>query len=147
MDSDSKPTNPKDAIGSTKLSMGLVPDSLRAFAALAFTEGALKYGRYNWRLAGVRSSIYRDAIDRHLSAWWNGEDTDPGTGIPHLASVLACVGIILDADVSDTLTDDRPPRQPMLKPLIDAMSDDVARLKGIHADKHPYQYTIKDTRE
>jgi len=147
MDSDIKPTNPKDAIGSTKLSMSLVPDSMKAFAALAFTEGALKYGAANWRISGVRASIYRDAIDRHLAGWWNGEDVDPVTGVPHLASVLACVGIILDADVSDTLTDDRPPRQPMLKPLIDAMADDVKRLKALHADKRPYHYTIKDTRE
>jgi len=147
MDSDIKPTNPKDAIGSTKLSMSLVPDSMKAFAALAFTEGALKYGAANWRISGVRASIYRDAIDRHLAGWWNGEDVDPVTGVPHLASVLACVGIILDADVSDTLTDDRPPRQPMLKPLIDAMADDVKRLKELHADKRPYHYTIKDTRE
>ena len=82
-----KDTNPKDAIGVTKIDMGLVPDSAIVAEALAFSEGALKYGRYNWRIAGVRSSVYHAALLRHLSRWWNGEDADPDTGVPHLASV------------------------------------------------------------
>jgi hypothetical protein len=80
---DSKPTNPKDAIGSTKLPLNLVPDSLTAYAALSFAEGASKYGSYNWRVAGVRASIYKAALERHLKKWWNGEECDPKTKVPY----------------------------------------------------------------
>lgn len=140
---DTKATNPKDAIGSTKLSYGLVPDTIPTFAALAFTEGATKYGSYNWRVAGVRASIYRDALERHLKKWWNGEEVDPKTGVPHLASVIACAGIILDAALVGKLTDDRPPKAPMSE-LIDSMESKVAHLKELHKDKHPKHQTELD---
>ena len=140
-----KPSNPKDIIATGKLPMELVPDTLKVYAALGFLEGALKYGRFNWRVAGVRSSVYRAALDRHLSKWWAGENKDPLTGVPHLASALACIGILLDADVSGKLTDDRPPGQPLLPALIDTMEHEVARLRELFKDKHPKQYTIEDS--
>ena len=36
------PKNPKDEIGAGKLPLHLVPDTLAVYAAMAFTEGALK---------------------------------------------------------------------------------------------------------
>ena len=130
-------------LGSGRLPLGLVPDTLSAFAALGFLEGALKYGRYNWRVAGVRSSIYHDAIRRHLAKWWAGEEVDQKTGVPHLASILASVGILLDSALVGKLADDRPPPAPIAN-LVDAMEADVARLKALFADKSPKQYTILD---
>lgn len=138
-----KPTNPKDAIGSKKLSMHLVPSVVLSYAALAFTEGALKYGKYNWRAAGVRSSIYLDAIYRHLAAYQNGEWADTKTSVPHLASVLACVGIILDATESGKLTDDRPPAQDT-KELIDQLAATVEHLQVLFKGHSPHQHTITD---
>jgi hypothetical protein len=73
-----KLTNPKDAIGSSKVPLHLVPETMRAYAAVAFLEGALKYGTANWRVAGVRTSIYYSALQRHLSKWWNGEEARSG---------------------------------------------------------------------
>lgn len=140
---DSKPTNPKDAIGATKLPMGAVPDSLIAEAAMAFLEGALKYGRFNWRVAGVRSSIYHDALRRHTSRWWNGEDKDPTTRVKHLASVIACAGILLDAELCGKLNDDRPPRAP-IGDLIGSLDETVAHLKELFKDHHPHQHSIAD---
>lgn len=139
-----KLTNPKDAIGTTKLSMGLVPDTIKAHVALAFLEGALKYGRYNWRIAGVRSSIYHDALERHLAKWWNGQDEDPTTRVKHLASVIACAGIILDAELCGKLNDDRPPAVPMDE-LIDELPELVAHLQEVFKDHNPKQYTIADS--
>lgn len=142
---DTKPTNPKDAIGCRKLPLELVPDTLRAYAALAFFEGASKYGRFNWRVAGVRASIYRAALERHLAKWWNGEDADPKTKVPHLASVIACAGIILDAEICGKLTDDRPPRAPV-GDLIDSLAAAIEHLKD-EFEEHPtpHQWTIEDT--
>jgi hypothetical protein len=151
---DSKPTNPKDVIGSGKLPLELVPDTAPIYMATSFLEGALKYGRFNWRIAGVRASIYVAAARRHLDKWWNGEDVDKcidpetgedtGTGVHHLASVMACCAIILDAELVDKLTDDRPPRADVAK-LIASLDATVARLKAMFAEHHPRQYTIADS--
>jgi Domain of unknown function (DUF5664) len=144
--SDLKDTNPKDAIASSKLDMGLVPDTMVANAALAFTEGALKYGRYNWRIAGVRASVYHAALRRHVAKWWNGQDIDPKTGVPHLANALACIAIILDAQEYNRITDDRPPSPDYdeMAVLIDSMEEDIVELKEMFADKNPKQFTILD---
>lgn len=136
---DNKDTNPKDRIGSKKLPLDLVPSTLKVYAALAFLEGALKYGAYNWRKSGVRASIYKAALERHLDKYWNGEWADPKTNVPHLASVLACAGIILDAHTASTLTDDRPPVIP-LSVLIDDSDKQVEHLKEMFKDHNPVQY-------
>lgn len=141
---DTKLTNPKDAIGSTKLPLHLVPSSLKVYAAVSFLEGATKYGAFNWRIAGVRASIYKSALERHLEKWWNGEWADAKTGVPHLASVIACAGIILDADLCGKLNDDRPPAAPVAE-LIDGLEGLVAKLKALHAEHDPHHYTIADT--
>lgn len=141
--STSKLTNPKDAIGSTKLGMSFVPDTLKVYAALAFTEGATKYGSYNWRVAGVRASIYKSAAERHLAKYWNGEWADPVTGVPHLASVIACAAIILDANVAGKLTDDRPPAI-NLSSIIDGLEPAVKHLMDLHKDKTPHHHTELD---
>lgn len=142
---DLKPTNPKDAIGSDKLPMHLVPSSLIANASLAFLEGALKYGKYNWRVAGVRTSIYLDAMQRHIAKFQNGEWHDPITEVPHLASVIACAGIILDAVACNKLIDDRPPQALAIAGDIDGAADHVKFLKSLFKDHSPKQYTIEET--
>lgn len=139
--SDHKPSNPKDAIGATKLPMHLIPGTALAHLSLAFLEGALKYGKYNWRVVGVRASIYLDAMKRHIEKWENGQDGDEATRINHLASVMACCAIILDATNSGKLTDDRPPSAPVAE-LIDAMSANVKHLQELFADQSPHQHTI-----
>lgn len=135
-----KPSNPKDALGSTKLPLNLVPDTLSIFAAASFAEGASKYGSYNWRVSGVRASIYRAALDRHLKKWWNGEDEDEVTKVPHLASVIACAAILLDAKVVGNLTDDRPPKAEIAK-LITELEGTVKHLYKLHEHIHPVHHT------
>jgi hypothetical protein len=138
-----KPSNPKDAFGSAKLPLHLVPDTMVNFASLAFLEGALKYGQYNWRVAGVRTSIYIAALRRHISKFQNGEWADPKTKVPHLANALACIAIILDAKVSNKLNDDRPPTQEGNSKFIDECEMQVAYLKDLFKDHSPTQFTIE----
>lgn len=140
---DVKPTNPKDTVAVTKLPLHLVPSTLPAFASLAFAEGAAKYGAYNWRASGVRASVYKSALQRHLEKWWNGEWADQKTGVPHLASVIACAGIVLDAGLVGKLTDDRPPSAPV-SDLIDGMEADVRRIYEMFAAHSPHHWTIGD---
>ncbi len=138
-----KASNPKDIIGAGKAPLELVPDTLRVAASMAFLEGALKYGRFNWRLAGVRASIYKAALDRHMASWWNGEDIDAQSGLPHLWKAAACIAILIDSKEAGKLTDDRPPALD-LTTMIDGLERDIARLKALHADKSPHQCTIAD---
>jgi hypothetical protein len=46
--------------------------------------GATKYSRNNY-LRGYDWSLSFDALQRHLLAFWSGEDIDPESGLPHLA--------------------------------------------------------------
>lgn len=123
--------------------MGSVPDTLIIEASVSFMEGALKYGRYNWRKAGVRSSVYDHALRRHLARWWNGEDRDRKTRVKHLASIIACAGILLDAEACGMLTDDRPPRCNVNKTIADAEAV-IRHLKRI-SPRGIRQFTIHDT--
>lgn len=103
-----KDTNPKDAIGSLKPALSTVPCPVLYELGAAMTEGC-KYGRHNYRVIGVRASVYYDAAQRHIMAWWEGQDLDPESGLPHLAKAMACLCILRDADIRDKLNDDRPP--------------------------------------
>lgn len=137
---DTKPTNPKDEIGSSKLGTTVVPDVVKFYCALGNLEGALKYGTANWSEAGVRVSIYLDALDRHLAKFKAGEWADPKTKVPHLSSALACIGIILDADMRSKITDDRPPPNPEIIAFIDEAESQIKHLKQLFAKCDPKHY-------
>lgn len=139
-----KASNPKEAFGSAKVPVGLVPDSAIIEESLAFLEGALKYGRYNWRIAGVRASTYNDAMERHRKRWWNGQDRDPLTRVRELASIRACCAILIDSEICGMLNDDRPPRAD-LNSLLDQDMENVAHLKELFKDHSPKQFTIADS--
>jgi len=102
--------NPKTALGEAKPKMSDTPTIGVREMGRVFTMGAAKYGRFNWREHRVSSSVYYDAALRHLMAWFDGEDADPESGLPHLAHVMACMNIILDAKAHDKLNDNRPDR-------------------------------------
>lgn len=113
--------NPKTALGLTKPQMSLTPSTALVHLALAFADGAAKYGPYNWREKKVSSMIYIDAIERHLACWVDGENVAPDSGVHHLAHVMACCAIIIDAETVGTLNDNRPPKAPTAE-LIRAMT-------------------------
>ena len=146
MDNSLKNSNPKDVIGCNKIPIHLFPKSAVILGSLALLDGALKYGRANWREIGVRASIYYDAIERHVGAWFEGETNDPDSGLPHLAHAIACIAIIIDADNAGKLKDDRMYPAEYRK-LINEMTPHVARLKEVHKDKNPKHYTIEDKKE
>jgi len=101
-------TNPKTAYGIKKPSLSVVPPVALLHASAAMMDGADKYGPYNWRESAVSSSVYYDAAQRHLLAWWSGEDRAQDSGVHHLGHLMACASILLDAEASGTLNDNRP---------------------------------------
>lgn len=99
--------NPKDRLGIKKAPLFFVPKAAVISMALAFAEGARKYGAFNWRAKKVKRSVYIEAIDRHLIALQAGEDIDPDSGLPHEAKIMACAAIMIDASRGGCLIDDR----------------------------------------
>lgn len=99
--------NPKTAYGEAKPKMSDTPTVGIREMGKVFTGGAEKYGRFNWRDHSVSSTVYYDAAQRHLMAWFDGEDIDPESGISHLAHVMACCNILLDAGRCGKLNDNR----------------------------------------
>lgn len=139
----SKASNPKDAAAFNKAPLHLVPGSFKAYTALALAEGAIKYGAHNWRVAGVRASVYKSALERHLDKWWNGEDIDPDTGVPHLANAAACLAVLIDARAQDNMVDDRPPAQIDFPYLINVfVPGKLEVLRETFADADPVHWTI-----
>lgn len=104
-----KDSNPKDAVGSTKVGLHYLPLQVLLEASLGLTEGGMKYGAHNYRIAGVRASIYFDAAVRHLFSWYEGEDIDPDSGLSHVTKTISCLMVLRDAMMNDMMQDDRPP--------------------------------------
>ena len=104
-----KDTNPKDSVGIKKVPISTVPSTVLAELGLAMLEGARKYGRHNYRVAGVRASVYMDAVFRHMHQWWEGQDIDPDSGLSHITKAIASLVVLRDSMINDNWIDDRPP--------------------------------------
>lgn len=100
--------NPKTAVGAKKVPLHLVPPSAKHFLAEALANGASKYGPYNWRDAAISVSVYKAAMERHMDAFWDGEDYAQDSGVHHVAHAMTCCALILDAMTIGKLVDDRP---------------------------------------
>jgi hypothetical protein len=140
-----KDTNPKDAVGSRKLPWHIIPWRVMPGVVLAFFGGALKYRAFNYRIAGVRATVYADGILRHLTRFMEGEDYDPdvkgykhedpskGVLIHHLDELIAGAMVLRDSILAGNWTDDRAPA---VKPgWIDEANEMAARI--IDANPEP----------
>ena len=106
------PADPKQGAGAAKVPMGALPFAVVAELAVAHGEGATKYGRHNWRGGEVLASTYFAAAQRHLTAWYEGEDVDPDSGLSHLVKAMASLAVLRDAQIQGRALDDRPPPAP-----------------------------------
>lgn len=106
----SKPSNPKDSVGIKKAPLSTLSAPVIAEVGVAMLEGARKYGRHNYREAGVKASVYYDATLRHLMDWWEGTDIDPDSGLNHVTKALASLMVLRDSMLYGNWQDDRPPK-------------------------------------
>lgn len=90
-----------------KLRWCLVPVLAMREVVKVLMVGALKYGDWNW-LKGTFWSRYYDALQRHATAYWSGEDQDQEDGIWHLAHLICCALFLLTYQILKLGTDDRP---------------------------------------
>lgn len=106
-------SNPKHAVGSSKAPESCVSQAVIGELGLAMLEGALKYGRHNYRKAPIRASVYFDAVRRHMRSWWEeGEDLDPDSGLSHITKAIATLVVLRDSMITGQWDDDRPPPVP-----------------------------------
>lgn len=99
--------NVKTAAAAGKPVVSSVPPIALLALGAAMQDGVNKYGRFNWRGTSVTSSVFYDAMHRHLAAWYSGETHAPDSKIHHLAHIMASCAIILDAELHGVLNDDR----------------------------------------
>lgn len=78
----------------SKPDLSLLPREFLEEVARAFMYGEKKYGRYNY-LNGLDWHRVLGAAFRHLSAFNDGEDKDPESGLSHLSHLGACCAMAL----------------------------------------------------
>jgi hypothetical protein len=101
--------NPKDLFGNKKVPLSLLAPVAQIEGSMAMEDGAYKYGPYNWREHPVQARIYIDALKRHVMSWEDGEEFSGDAQVHHLGHVIACASILLDAQMTGNLIDDRKP--------------------------------------
>lgn len=100
--------NPKEVAGSKKPGIfSVFPRWVNLLVGRVMETGASKYGAFNYRDSSIAASTYEDAMERHAQLWFDGEDNDPESGVSHLAHVIACATLLLDAQATNQLYDNR----------------------------------------
>lgn len=87
----------------------LLPPGALWMIAEVFGFGAAKYADRNWE-AGYPWSWSYDALQRHLNAFWDGEELDPESGLSHLAHAGFHILALLTYTRTNRAKDDRPKR-------------------------------------
>lgn len=125
-----KETNPKDAIAVKKPRYYCnVPANVIRETSVGMLEGGMKYGRHNYRVAGVLASVYYDATIGHINDWWEGQDIDPDSGLHHITKAIASLIVLRDAQMNNMEKDDRPPKSDVegdkkrLQVIVDGLFD------------------------
>jgi hypothetical protein len=101
-------TNPKQLQGRKKVPFRFLPRAALIPVAYVMALGADKYGWWNWRKAKLQIGDYLEAVERHLTALYDGEDADPESGESHWAHIAASAMVYLDAELCGMVEDDRP---------------------------------------
>lgn len=97
----------KNDILDNKNMLQLLPPLAQERIAEVFTYGSKKYSSWNWA-NGIEYSRLYGALQRHLTAWYKGEEIDPETGKSHLAHAGCCIMMLLETNELRKDLDDRP---------------------------------------
>lgn len=89
-----------------KLPLNLLSTEAMNQTAAVLKFGAQKYAEHNWR-AGFAWSRPLAAAMRHLTAFNDGEDRDPESGLSHLAHAACCIMFLLEFEKTHRHLDDR----------------------------------------
>ena len=89
----------KANVAATKPQLQLMPPAAMAQCCAALSDGAEKYGRFNWRDKKLDRDVYLGAMLRHVFAMLDGEQCAPDSGLDHLAHIMATCAILLDNEI------------------------------------------------
>ena len=89
-----------------KLPLHLLSTEAMNQTAAVLQFGAKKYAEHNWR-KGFDWSRPLAAAMRHITAFNNGEDKDPESGLSHLAHAACCIMFLLEFEKTHKHLDDR----------------------------------------
>lgn len=89
-----------------KRRVDLVPTEAINALADVLTAGAVKYGEHNWRHGMDWSRVY-GAAQRHMLAFWGGDDIDEESGMPHLWHALTNMAFLVSYQALSVGRDDR----------------------------------------
>lgn len=93
--------------GQKDVRLHAVPWEALAELGRVYAFGERKYADYNFR-KGYAWSLSYDACLRHLGQFWNREDTDPDSGLSHLAHAAWHALTLCFYSLTGRGTDDRP---------------------------------------
>jgi len=112
--SDNPLENPKKAMGAVKAPFHATPELGLIQMENVMAGGGWKYGDYNYHDSSVDAMTYLSAMRRHILLWKDGVDYDldtdnvVGSGQNHLAHVMACCAILIEAQGTGKFIDNRP---------------------------------------
>ena len=89
-----------------KRRVDLVPTEAINALAEVLTAGAVKYGTHNWRKGMDWSRVY-GAAQRHMLAFWGGDDIDEESGMPHMWHALTNMAFLVSYQAMSVGRDDR----------------------------------------
>jgi hypothetical protein len=105
-------TNQAQKFDGEKSRLDLIPTSALVAEGHVLKFGAEKYstketpGEHNWR-KGLKFSQLVGAAMRHITAFNEGEDFDPESGLSHLAHARCCLAFLIEYQTSNSGIDDR----------------------------------------
>ena len=105
-----------------KLPLNLLSTEAMNQTAAVLKFGAQKYAEHNWR-EGFAWSRPLAAAMRHITAFNDGEDRDPESGLSHLAHAACCIMFLLEFEKTHQHLDDR--YKPKLPPTSETPKQDT----------------------
>lgn len=84
-----------------KLEPSLLPKGVLNSVLKVLGFGAKKYAKDNWMKVPNHKERYYNAMQRHITQWWEGEKYDSETGENHLAHAICCAMFLLWFDNQD----------------------------------------------
>lgn len=123
----------------------LLPWGSLAKIARHFGEGAKKYDDHNWR-RGYEWSKSFAALQRHLTAFWEGEDIDEETGSPHLAAAGFHILVLLEYMDTHPDFDDRY-KKSETNPLGEVFTDELPEVDGFYEDNEGTVWELRTALE
>lgn len=131
-----------------KTRLDLIPSEPLRAAGDVFAFGAEKYGERNWE-SGIAFGRLYGALQRHLTAFWDGNDIDDESGLHHLGHAMCCLLMLShealnpqryeswDDRAHRTVTYERAPGKPPVKVTVGRRAADPKGMGGLVSELPP----------